>query len=77
MSKLTAVRRPEVQRGEVECVNCGRTLALALRRASDGAVRLFPHAGGALEVEVCDGARLRCTRCGGRAFVEFDRAGAA
>ena len=62
-----------VQAGEVQCLNCGRTLALALRRA-DGVTTIRPlRAGARVEVSCPDGARLRCNLCGGRAFLEFDR----
>jgi len=63
-----------IQKGEVQCLNCGRTLAMALRRAN-GVTTIRPlRAGSRVEVSCPDGARLRCNLCGGRAFLEFDRA---
>ena len=63
-----------VQSGEVQCLICGRTLALAERRA-DGVTTIKPlRRGSRIEVSCPDGTRLRCNLCGGRAFLEFDRA---
>jgi ribosomal protein L37E len=60
--------------GNVECLNCGRTLAAAFHRATDGAIRIRPRPDGTMDVEISGTSRLLCRRCGGRAFVEFDRA---
>jgi|GEM_PF-5704793 len=62
------------QFGEVVCLNCGRSLARAERRA-DGTTTIRPlRPGSRIEVSCPDGARLRCNLCGGRAFIEYDRA---
>jgi DNA-directed RNA polymerase subunit RPC12/RpoP len=71
LETATAVR-VRFQHGDVECVNCGRTLARAQKRLTDGAIRLGPCMDGTLGVELHEGHRLRCCRCGGRAFIEFD-----
>ena len=73
MNNTSTLAAAVIIRGDVECVNCGRTLGAALRRVADGATVIRPLAAGLpIEVEVVAGRRLRCTRCGGRAFVEFD-----
>ncbi len=77
MNTATATRISRIAHGQVECLNCGRTLATALRRLSDGAIRLVHATDGELAVELLGGSRLRCTRCGGRAFLEFEQARAA
>ena len=72
MTTTTAAKK--VQIGEVNCLNCGRTLALAVRR-DDGVTTIRPlRAGSRVEVSCPDGTRLRCNLCGGRAFLEFDKA---
>jgi hypothetical protein len=57
--------------GEINCVNCGRTLAEAIADTESNAVRMrpAPHQM-VLQVEVINGRRLRCKRCHGRAFFE-------
>ncbi|HEY7293935.1 MAG TPA: hypothetical protein VH916_02795 [Dehalococcoidia bacterium] len=63
----------ELLHGEVECLNCGRTLGRASRRLADGKVTIRPvRAGEEIGVERQSGRGLRCKRCGGRAFLEFD-----
>jgi ribosomal protein S27E len=70
----TTTTEKKVQSGEVNCLNCGRTLALAARRA-DGVTTIRPlRRGSRIEVSCPDGTRLRCNLCGGRAFLEFERA---
>jgi len=57
--------------GEVNCLNCGRTLGEALRSADTGRLRLRPaaHQPEPL-VELVDRHTLRCRHCLGRAFIE-------
>ncbi len=63
----------DVVRGEVQCLNCGRTLGRASRRLADGKITIRPaRAGEEIAVERQPGRSLRCKRCGGRAFLEFD-----
>ena len=65
--------RSELIYGDVRCVNCGRTLATAIRRCRDNATAIRPvRASGAYEVEIVNERRLRCRRCGGMAYIEFD-----
>jgi len=55
---------------EVTCLNCGRNVATLEQTARDGSLRLCPmpyHE--QVQCELRAGT-LRCTRCGGRAFVE-------
>ncbi|HZU77999.1 MAG TPA: hypothetical protein VFA70_14625 [Dehalococcoidia bacterium] len=70
--EMQIAARVLIQRGDVECVNCGRTLARAQKRLTDGAIRLGPCTDGTLDVELHQGRRMYCRRCGGRAFIEFD-----
>lgn len=63
-----------VIRGDVECLNCGRNLAAAIKRLSDGAIKLTKNREGAFEVQLVSASTLRCTRCGGRACLDFDTA---
>lgn len=59
--------------GDVQCLNCGRTLGAAIKRLSDCATSIRPmRAGEPLQVEWRSGLGLRCKPCGGRAFVEYD-----
>lgn len=63
----------DVIRGEVQCLNCGRTLARVTRNLIDGKVTIRPfRAGDEIAVERQPGHGLRCKRCGGRAFLDFD-----
>jgi len=63
----------DVIRGEVQCLNCGRTLGRATRNLIDGKVTIRPfRAGEEIGVERQPGRGLRCKRCGGRAFLDFD-----
>lgn len=72
MATMTTDKK--VLSGEVNCLNCGRTLALASRRP-DGVTTIRPlRPGSRVEVSCPDGTRLRCNLCGGRAFLEFDKA---
>lgn len=69
----TTFTRTDLIYGDVRCVNCGRTLATAIRRRSDNATAIRPVRNtGAFEVDVVSERRLRCRRCGGMAYVEFD-----
>ncbi len=65
--------RSDLVYGDVRCVNCGRTLATAIRRRRDNATAVRPvRASGAFDVEIVNERRLRCRRCGGMAYIEFD-----
>lgn len=69
----TTFTRSDLIYGDVRCVNCGRTLATAIRRRRDNATAIRPvRASGAYEVEIINARRLRCQRCGGMAYIEFD-----
>lgn len=57
--------------GEVHCLNCGRTLADAVRNPMNGKVRLRPARNQyKVQVSVIDQRRLRCDHCLGTAFIE-------
>lgn len=57
--------------GEVHCLNCGRTLAEAIRNPLSGKLRLRPALNQAsVQVELTERRELRCGRCHGRALVE-------
>jgi hypothetical protein len=57
--------------GEVQCLNCGRTLAAAVRNPDTGRLRLTPAAWrDRIEVDLVDRHALRCRHCHGRAFLE-------
>jgi DNA-directed RNA polymerase subunit RPC12/RpoP len=63
-------------RGDVQCLNCGRTLGLALKSVAERTTTIRPARPGMdLGVERGVGGGLRCKRCGGRAYVEFDESG--
>ena len=57
--------------GDVNCLNCGRTLAQAVRSVETGRLRLrrAPHQA-VVYVELVNRHILRCKRCSGRAFIE-------
>ncbi|HLZ70793.1 MAG TPA: hypothetical protein VKV26_12905 [Dehalococcoidia bacterium] len=76
MTTMSAARSGEaVVRGEVQCLNCGRTLGRATRNVGDGKITIRPfRSGQEIGVERQAGRGLRCKRCGGRAFLEFDAA---
>jgi DNA-directed RNA polymerase subunit RPC12/RpoP len=55
---------------EVTCLNCGRSVGLLEQSGEGGALRLRPapyHDFAECELRA---GTLRCTHCGGRAFVE-------
>jgi hypothetical protein len=57
--------------GEVNCVNCGRTLAEAFGVAGVIPITLRPAPYQAtLQVETVGGRALRCKHCHGRAFLD-------
>jgi hypothetical protein len=69
----TTFSRSDLVYGDVRCVNCGRTLATAIRRRRDNATAIRPvRATGEFEVEIVNERRLRCRRCRGMAYIEFD-----
>ena len=56
--------------GEVRCLNCSRSLGEVAQAGDSGQWRLVrPGVGGVLP-RLAHG-RLRCSRCGGRALVEW------
>jgi hypothetical protein len=57
--------------GELQCLNCGRTLGEVVRAPGELKLRIR-HAARQKEAQVRMGAHgsLQCTRCGGRAFLE-------
>jgi DNA-directed RNA polymerase subunit RPC12/RpoP len=58
--------------GEVHCLNCGRDLATVIRDNIRGRLQLQPPTPqGAVQVTVAGRHTLRCSRCGGRAFVQW------
>jgi ribosomal protein L37E len=75
MNVPTIGKRTDMMRGDVQCLNCGRLLGAAFRSSTSGATTIRPIVRGeALGVERLPGRGLRCKRCGGRAFIEFDAA---
>jgi hypothetical protein len=57
--------------GEIQCLNCGRTLGEAVRTPGEGMLRIRAAAHQpAPQVKVGAKGSLQCGRCGGRAFVE-------
>jgi len=78
MRKMSALLESETAHGDVQCLNCGRTLGKAVRKLSSGATTIRPvRAGEEIMVERGVGRGLRCKRCGGRAFIEFDERSAS
>jgi DNA-directed RNA polymerase subunit RPC12/RpoP len=56
--------------GEVNCVNCGRTVAEAVAEPGQEGLRLRPAPYRMVLHVRLDGHTLRCTQCQGRAFIE-------
>lgn len=73
LTKRNTLLDTDLVHGDVQCLNCGRTLGKAVRRLSTRATTIRPaRAGEEILVERGIGRGLRCKRCGGRAFIEFD-----
>lgn len=57
--------------GEVRCLNCGRTLAEAVRNPLNGKLRLRPAPNQrAIQAHLVARRKLTCARCRGTAFLE-------
>ena len=67
------MRNTDFAYGDVQCLNCGRTLGAAIKRRSDNATSIRPlEKDQPLLVEWRTGVGLRCKACNGRAFIEYD-----
>ena len=57
--------------GDIQCLNCGRTLGEAVRAIGERALRIRPAAHQkTVQVSLRERGTLQCNHCRGRAFLE-------